>query len=224
MEKRRADEMEEDLNSEDEVSLPPAKRREIAPAATITTIPPPFPSDLTLDHCGPMTNVEICNLLMASRILQRLSIPPSENSSWPTLGDKRLGGDFWYKNRQRHWDGNDQIISKRSHNTPHQASPPPPVAILPSFREIVQAPPSTGYERLPITPSPRQSPYQSSPFLPPFDWQRRGSYISPPMSLRESFSIQRERQDSVFTTDECHTPVKEHYGGPLFPTPQPEAR
>jgi len=217
--------MEEDLDSEDEVSLPPPKRREIAPAAPITITPPPFPSDLTLDPYGPtMTHDQICNLLATGRALQGLRFQAGDNVSWPAPGDKRLGGDFWYQNRHYHWDGNDRIIiiRKRVNNTQRPASPPP-TTILPSFKEFVQPPSSAGYERLPCTPSPHQSPFQQSPFQASYDWQPR-NYLTPPGSLRESFSIPRDRQDSVFTTDECHTPVREHYGGSLFSTPQPEGR
>jgi hypothetical protein len=217
--KRSSEEMveTEEMHPSPEGDRLPNKRRLLSPCASGTTNPPNLPSDLNFDKN--LTGDEICKMLFAARELMRMQQCSSEGTpqnDWPMPGDPRMGGYLKWNDRRYQWNGDDQLIEKSPRKTP-----------LPSIKDMVQSIPTQQYTRFPITPSPHQSPRPVSSY----DWQHIPSVgtgqtlISPPMSCRESFSgYGRERQYSVNTTDECHTPVQEMYPGSLFPTPQPEGR
>ena len=214
--KRPSVDIEDEVDSERETT-PPRKRRELRPATPMPIIPsPPFPSDLNLDkpEFDALSVRELCDILEAARTLQKLSY--SRNGRWPAPNDERWGGEFWWKGHHWYWNGKD-LPTRIGVDQSLPARPP----ALPSFKDFVHKAPSTPYDRLPISPSPFQSPFQ-----PNYEWRAPvgADYISPPMSLREDFSMApRERQESFLTTDECRTPTTEHYAPLFFPTPQPES-
>jgi hypothetical protein len=193
-------------------------KRRIAPCASGTITPPEIPFDMNIDHLRPE---EICSTLSAARELTRLSQCQPDgapNNEWPMPQDSRMGGPVMYRGKRYVWDGNDQFVPEFKAQTPRKHAP------LPSVKELVDFPSRPTYDRFPITPSPRQSPFPSNM---PYDWQTTAAaaMISPPMSLRDSFNgLGNERHFSIASADECRTPVHEPYSGSLFPSPQPENR
>lgn len=216
--KRSPEEMlEDDFDETDMNGYQPNKRRSPPPYASGSLPPPPLPSDLTMDMFGELSKEELCSTLSAARELTRLQYCPFQGppqNEWPMQGDSRLGGHVWYRGHRYMWNGAADLVED------------PPTTTLPPVKDLVQPAPSPKqFIRYPMTPSPRQSPYNP----PTTGWQSPfpagHTLISPPLSLRESFGGHgRERQYSVLTTDECRTPTREVYSGSLFPTPQPEGR
>jgi hypothetical protein len=200
----------------------PNKRRSPPPCASGSLSPPTLPSDLHMDMFGELTKDEMCSILTAARELTRLQQCPFwglPENEWPIVGDSRLGGHVFYHGHRYKWNGASDLV---------EDPPTPKQPTLPSVKDLVQPAPSPKqFIRYPMTPSPRHSPYNppAAGWQSPFSAAAGRTLISPPLSLRESFSgYGRERQFSVLTTDECRTPIQEVYSGSLFPTPQPEGR
>jgi hypothetical protein len=209
----------EDDFDEDEEPPPKqheSKRRAVRSCATGLVFPPPLPYNLDMDQYN--VNIdEICSMMSAARELMRLQHCPWDGppmNDWPIPGDPRLGGVIYHQGRRYKWNGANHLQAKP--DTPPPTLPPVAPLIHPTI-------PPAHYTRFPITPSPHQSPLvpSSLEFQSPYSTAAGRTLISPPMSLRESFNgFGPERQYSVVTTDECHTPVREYFGS-LF-TPQPE--
>jgi len=194
------------------------------PCASGSLAPPKLPSELQMDMFGDLTKAEMCSILSAARELTRLkhcSLQGPPENDWPMVGDSRLGGHVYHRGIRYHWDGASNLVED-------PPTPNPAQFTLPSVKDLVQPGPSPKqFVRYPMTPSPRQSPYNppATGWQSPFSGAAGRTLISPPLSLRESFNgFGRDRQYSVLTTDECRTPIQEVYSGSLFPTPQPEGR
>ena len=229
MVKRPSDEFDDE--SDDEyIHKTPIKRIKLAPCASGSVAPPALPSDLDVGFLSRYSTEEICAMLSAARELMRMRQCPFNGppkNEWPMSGDPRMGG-YIYINGQRYiWDGADELKLKPEAPAAITATPAPTTTVLPSIRELTPSKfthslPSM--PRYPITPSPHQSPFTPAPidFHSPRSTLSK-NLISPPMSVRESFpGHNRDREYSINSNDECRTPIRIAYTGPLFPTPQPE--
>jgi len=209
------DEPETLVTRRSERTQSPNKRRVLdRPCASGKKIPPAPSSELNMDEYN-FKLEDIPDALSTARELMRMQHCPLDgvpHNDWPMPGDARLGAYITFNGRRYKWNGAAELVPK--------FVKPTQTTTLPSVADMVQTPPPRFGGRLPPTPSPQQTP-----FIPelqsPFSSAAGRSYVSPPLSLRESFS---ERHHSVIATDECCTPIQLEYTGPLFPTPQPEGK
>jgi hypothetical protein len=219
--KRSSEEMLEDDSDPTVTEELPKKRPYLTPCTSEKVNPPVLPADLNMDIYGSLTPDEVCVQLIVARELMRLQQCPLDGPSvndWPPIGDPRMGGYIQYQGRRYKWNGAHSLVEKPL--TPTPKIPLPPV------RDIVKPKSSPRQPRFPLTPSPQQSPFAppAMGWQSPFSTAAGRTLISPPLSVRDSFSgYPRERQSSN-GTEEYGTPMQELYSGSLFPTPQPEGR